>query len=86
MVFYHALTAFKDTHKPPNWQKPVYELGGYNTTENNGYQNEDLIVWMRTAALPNFRKLYRRVVHTGTFVSGLPKGEYIFRIDYGNCS
>jgi hypothetical protein len=26
-----------------------------NNTDNNGFQNEDLIVWMRTAALPNFR-------------------------------
>ena len=29
--------------------------------DNNGLQNEDLIIWMRTAALPNFRKLYRKV-------------------------
>ncbi len=31
--------------------------------ENNGLQNKDLIVWMRTAALPN-----RRVNHTLTLV------------------
>ena len=24
---------------------------------NNGLQNEDLIVWMRAAALPNFRQI-----------------------------
>ncbi len=26
------------------------------------YQNEDLIVWMRTAAFPSFRKLYGRIL------------------------
>ena len=34
-----------------------------NNTDNNGYENEDLMVWMRTAAFPSFRKLYRRVDH-----------------------
>jgi hypothetical protein len=28
----------------------------------NGYQNEDLMVWMRTAAFPSFRKLYGRIL------------------------
>ena len=50
--------------------------------ENNGLLNEDLIVWMRTAALPNFRKLYRKIEHAGTFKDGLPKGKYELTIDY----
>jgi hypothetical protein len=39
---------------------------------------------MRTAALPNFRKLYRKVNHTGDslFKNGLPKGKYTLDIEY----
>ena len=50
--------------------------------KNNGLQNEDLIVWMRTAALPNFRKLYRKVEKVGNFKDGLPKGKYELEIEY----
>ena len=50
--------------------------------QNNGLQNEDLIVWMRTAAFPNFRKLYRKIDHNGYFKDGLPKGNYTMEIDY----
>ena len=68
---------------PPNWNnKQVYELS--SDPSNNGYINEDLIVWMRTAALPNFRKLYRKISHAGTFTEKLPKGSYRIIINYGN--
>ncbi|KAJ8984934.1 hypothetical protein NQ317_012184 [Molorchus minor] len=51
--------------------------------ENNGFQNEDLIVWMRTAALPTFRKLYRIGSTIGKgFSNGLRKGDYELKIDY----
>ena len=50
--------------------------------KNNGLQNEDLIVWMRTAALPNFRKLYRKIEKVGKFKDGLPKGKYELEIEY----
>jgi len=73
--------AFEGTHRPANWQKEIWELDPTDP-ENNGYENEDLIVWMRTAALPSFRKLYRRVNHTGMFVGGLPDGNYTLAIDY----
>uniref|UniRef100_A0A8W8N0S6 Cell cycle control protein 50A n=1 Tax=Magallana gigas TaxID=29159 RepID=A0A8W8N0S6_MAGGI len=66
---------------PPNWNdKYVYNLS--SEANNNGYINEDLIVWMRTAALPNFRKLYRKINHVGTFAERLPKGNYKLMVDY----
>lgn len=38
---------------------------------------------MRTAALPTFRKFYRRIDHTKSeFSNGLPAGTYEFRIKY----
>ena len=51
-----------ETAAPFNWHRPVYELDP-NNASNNGYKNEDLIVWMRAAAFPSFRKLYRRIDH-----------------------
>lgn len=41
-----------------------------------GYRNEDFIVWMRTAILPNFKKLWRRIP------GGLSDGVYKARIGY----
>ncbi|XP_030762405.1 cell cycle control protein 50A isoform X1 [Sitophilus oryzae] len=68
--------------KPKAWRKALYELDPSNP-DNNGFQNEDFIVWMRTAALPNFRKLYRRVNHAKEgFRDGLKKGEYLLTIEY----
>lgn len=67
------------TAKPIDWSKPVYELSSDQT--NNGFQNEDFIVWMRTAALPTFRKLYRRI-DSGNFSAGLPPGDYKLEIQY----
>lgn len=74
--------AFKGFAKPKNWTKNIWELD--DNRDNNGFQNEDLIVWMRTAALPTFRKLYRRIVRTDNtiFVQGLPAGDYRLVIDY----
>ncbi|KAK6639882.1 hypothetical protein RUM43_008157 [Polyplax serrata] len=74
--------AFQNYSKPKNWKKNLWELDP-NNTDNNGLQNEDLIVWMRTAALPTFRKLYRRVNHqVDPFKSGLPKGNYTLVVQY----
>ena len=51
--------------------------------DNNGLQNEDLIVWMRTAALPTFRKLYRRLDREQEgYQSGLPSGNYTLKVEY----
>ncbi|KAF6020930.1 TMEM30A [Bugula neritina] len=74
--------AFKNTIKPPNWPKHVCELDT-SDPDNNGYQNEDLIVWMRNAALPSFRKLYRKIKPSDTFENGgLPAGNYVLEIEY----
>ncbi|OXA51735.1 cell cycle control protein 50A [Folsomia candida] len=68
--------------KPKDWRKQLWELDPDNS-ENNGVQNEDFIVWMRTAALPNFRKLYRIVNSTADgFRGGLPAGKYSLLIKY----
>lgn len=73
-----------ESHKylrPKNWHVDLWDLDPTDP-DNNGLQNEDLMVWMRTAALPNFRKLYRRVNHTGTFANGFPKNKYKLVITY----
>lgn len=75
-------SSWNNTIKPPRWRQNVTMLDTSDAT-NNGYKNEDLIVWMRTAALPNFRKFYR-IVNTSTtpFTSGLPAGSYSLNIAY----
>uniref|UniRef100_A0A1I8G503 Transmembrane protein 30A n=2 Tax=Macrostomum lignano TaxID=282301 RepID=A0A1I8G503_9PLAT len=48
--------------------------------------DEELIVWMRTAALPSFRKLHRIIQHdsaaTNLFKDGLPAGNYSLVVNY----
>lgn len=67
---------------PPYWQKPVYELDDKNPT-NNGFINEDLIVWMREAAFPSFKKLYGFLNRSQKpFTKGLPVGNYSIEISY----
>lgn len=74
--------AFRDTVHPPYWTHNVWQLDPTNP-ENNGYENEDLMVWMRSAAFPTFRKLYRRINHGAQgFKFGFPEGEYRLEVDY----
>lgn len=73
---------FMNFAKPKNWTKPIYELDPEHEN-NNGLQNEDLIVWMRTAALPTFRKLYRRIDYNQDgFIDGLVAGNYTLHVKY----
>lgn len=66
--------------KPLFWPKPAYALDP-NDLANNGFINQDFLVWMRAAALPDFRKLYRRITE-GDYAEGLPAGKYVLEIAY----
>ena len=80
------MAAYKNFAKPQNWRKNIWELDVKNP-DNNGLQNEDLIVWMRTAALPTFRKLYRRLDRSQQgYHSGLLAGNYTLLVNYSKCS
>lgn len=64
--------------KPNSWPKGVA-----NITDH--LQNRDLIVWMRVAAFPTFRKFYRKFDlkrASGIYTGGLPMGKYELNIDY----
>ncbi|XP_068016773.1 cell cycle control protein 50C-like isoform X2 [Melanerpes formicivorus] len=78
---YNLSSAFAGTARPPYWQKPVYALDEEDE-RNNGYLNEDFIIWMRVSAFPTFRNLYRRVLRVRQFADGLPAGNYTFFISY----
>jgi hypothetical protein len=75
---------FANNPRPPNWQETAWQLDTSNNNSNNGYKNEDFIVWMRTAAMPTFRKLYRKLDRSsaGSFQNGLPKGSYMLTVVY----
>ncbi|KAI1732857.1 LEM3 (ligand-effect modulator 3) family / CDC50 family domain-containing protein [Ditylenchus destructor] len=70
---------FNKTEKPQNWAKSPCELDPVDP-DNNGFKNADFINWMRTAALPDFRKPYRKLERTGNFADGLPSGNYTLSI------
>ncbi|CAH8841006.1 unnamed protein product [Trichobilharzia szidati] len=69
--------SWEKTVKPASWKRSALERspGAYS-------EDEELLVWMRVAALPTFRKLHRLVSHVGVFADGLPAGMYTVDIDY----
>uniref|UniRef100_A0A182NP28 Cell cycle control protein 50A n=1 Tax=Anopheles dirus TaxID=7168 RepID=A0A182NP28_9DIPT len=74
--------ALQHFSRPPAWSRELWELDPANA-DNNGFQNEDLINWMRSAALPSFRKRHRRVDHSvKPFARGLPSGRYTLHVRY----
>ncbi|XP_017325828.1 transmembrane protein 30C isoform X1 [Ictalurus punctatus] len=74
--------AFEGTARPSYWQQPVYDLDPTDPN-NNGFVNDDLIVWMREAAFPNFKKLYGILNRAhAPFSHGLPAGSYSVIISY----
>lgn len=80
-VKFNNPTSWANTVKPVNWPVNVTSLS--TDPEEYGYKNEDLIVWMRTAALPSFRKFYRRVDHSSSsFSYNLPTGTYKLVVSY----
>ena len=66
----HITRQEEDNVQPKNWQRNISEIP-------NSLQNEDLIVWFRVSAFPNFIKLYARI-HGGT----LPAGDYTLNVEY----
>lgn len=60
------------------------ELGMNESKIGRGLENQDFINWMRVAAFPTFRKLYRKLNHgkNTTFAHGLPAGNYKLTIQY----
>lgn len=78
---YHNPQNFDAFTKPIYWLRDVLLLDPGNPS-NNGYLNEHLIVWMRTAAFPTFRKLWGRIYHEGITEDKLPKGYYLLTIEY----
>lgn len=83
IILCHILNVFPTgTAPPPYWQKPVYKLDPSNPM-NNGFINDDFIVWMREAAFPNFKKLYGILFRNDNpFTKGLPAGNYSIDITY----
>ncbi|RWS08890.1 Cell cycle control protein 50A-like protein [Dinothrombium tinctorium] len=61
--------------RPPLWKEHMVNM-------KDRMRNEHFIVWMRTAALPNFKKLWASVNHSDIFLDGLPKGAYRLEITY----
>lgn len=73
---------FNGTVRPLYWQQPVYKLDA-DDPNNNGFINDDFIVWMREAAFPNFKKLFGFLDRSNDpFKGGLPAGNYTIDISY----
>lgn len=74
---------FQRYARPQNWQKNITELD-IEIPSNNGFLNEDFIVWMRPAAFSNFRKLHRRLDRAphSPYADGLPSGNYRVYVKY----
>lgn len=79
-------TAFADTIRPINWQFMGAEDISVSTFGDEdvgyGFENQDWMVWMRVAALPNFKKLYRKVVKPFAEDTVFRAGKYSVRIVY----
>ncbi|CAB3409188.1 unnamed protein product [Caenorhabditis bovis] len=78
---------FEGTIRPPSWKIDICKLGANNDTNGEqvgvAFENIDFMVWMKAAALSNFRKLYRKLDRqVDMFSAGLPAGNYTLIINY----
>lgn len=64
--------------KPINWRDNITMLDE-DHPENNGFQNEAFIAWMKTDL---HRKPVMRINHTGYYEQGLPPAKYVIRVRY----
>ncbi|KAF5400755.1 Cell cycle control protein 50A [Paragonimus heterotremus] len=63
--------SWANTVKPESWPKTALERSP------DAYSgDEELLVWMRPAALPTFRKLHRIIEHKGVFESAYPVTQF----------
>ncbi|CAD5218607.1 unnamed protein product [Bursaphelenchus okinawaensis] len=71
---------FENTAKPEDWTRHIAEIGDVET--GRALENADFIIWMETSALPNFRKVYRklRVLPANENKDGLNVGRYVLEI------
>ncbi|KAI5642576.1 LEM3 (ligand-effect modulator 3) family / CDC50 family domain-containing protein [Phthorimaea operculella] len=74
-------TAFQNFSRPRSWQKAIWELDEKNPN-NNGFENEAFIVWMRYNELP-VRPIWRldRTADE-TYAKGLPPDNYTVNVYY----
>lgn len=73
--------AFNNTIRPPAWPQDICTLD--DKEGGLGFENFDFMVWMQTAALPKFRKIYRQLdTRNETFRDGLPPGTYVLYINF----
>ena len=86
-VFHLSFRSSIDFHvkaRPPYWNSTAWDLDR-STPNNNGFQNEDFIVWMRTAAMPDLSETVPEAVvesFRSRFANGLPAGTYFLTIEY----
>uniref|UniRef100_A0AC34GPH2 Cell cycle control protein 50A n=1 Tax=Panagrolaimus sp. ES5 TaxID=591445 RepID=A0AC34GPH2_9BILA len=77
--------AFNNTIRPPAWPQDICTLD--DKEGGLGFENFDFMVWMQTAALPKFRKIYRQLdTRNETFRDGLPPGTYVLYINFSRLS
>lgn len=69
--------------KPISWKKNIWELDA-DDQNNNGFQNEPFIVWMRPAAFSTFRKIYGVLSRKNDNIvqMELLPASYMMRIEY----
>ena len=72
--------AFADTVRPINWPHDLYNYS--DAAGNRGLENQNLIVWMRIAAFPDFLKPYGRIRRIRGQNVTISAGNYKLSVDY----